>query len=88
MLAIKGAEALAELLINEKQYDKALVWCDKILALDNAWEKAYQLKIICYGEAKRTALVEKVYRTCIANLQNELGISISYSTENIYKKYS
>ena len=88
VLAIKGAEALAELLINEKQYDKALVWCDKILALDNAWEKAYQLKIICYGEAKRTALVEKVYRTCIANLQNELGISISYSTENIYKKYS
>ena len=88
VMAIKGAETLAELLINDKQYDKAIIWCDKILGVDNAWEKAYQLKIICYGEVKRTALVEKVYRNCITNLQNELGIGISYSTENIYKKYS
>lgn len=87
IMAIKGAEALAELLIDAQEYDKALLWCDKVLQLDDAWEKAYQLKIICYGEMKRTSLVEKVFRICLEALKNELGTGASYSTENIYKKY-
>lgn len=87
LLALKGGERLAAIFVEQKDYEKALAWADWILNIDNCWEKAYQLKLQCYGERHDKALLERVYRQCGTVLENELGVEPSAETRNLYKKY-
>ena len=87
ILAIKGAETLASLLMDEEQWEDAVKWCSQLITWDSSWEGAYQLKMLCYGEMKRNALVEKVYRACVDNLDRDLGAYPSHKTTEMYKKY-
>ena len=87
ILASKGAEKLSECYIGERKYEEAVRWADKILQIDNCWERAYQLKLIGHGEQRDKVSLERVYRQCLTTLKNELGVEPSAATEDIYLEY-
>lgn len=82
---LRGAEKLASLLMNEYQYDQAIMWCERILEQDGLWEEAYRLLMVCYMQKNNRPQALKVYQTCREQLKQELGISPSAKTEQVYE---
>ena len=87
-LALQGAEMLAMLCIEQASFDEAIHWTEKILQTDSCWEKAYQLQLICYGEAKNSVMLTRTYQRCLAVLDQELGVKPSPRTRELYERYN
>lgn len=87
LLAVQGAELLASLYIDQADYDQAIAWSERILQIDACWERAYQLKLICYGEQANRVLLARTFKRCLAMLETELGVEPSLLTKQIYEKY-
>jgi len=87
LMAIKSAEKLSSLYVQQKEYEQAFSWAERILKIDNCWERAYQLKMQCYGEQHNKSLLERVYRQCVITLRSELAIEPSEETNHIYQTY-
>ncbi|MFC3883663.1 BTAD domain-containing putative transcriptional regulator [Bacillus songklensis] len=82
---LRGAEKLARLLMDEKQYDQAIHWCEKILEQDVVWEEAYRLLMICYTKKNNRPQALKVYRKCCEQLKKELEIKPMAKTEQVHE---
>jgi ATP/maltotriose-dependent transcriptional regulator MalT/DNA-binding SARP family transcriptional activator len=87
LLAVKGMEMLAGLYTAQQDYLQGIHWADRLLRIDPCWERAYQLKLTCYGEQHDKSLLERVYRQCVATLGSELGVEPSQETKKLYLKY-
>ena len=49
-LYLRAADKLAGVLIDRAQYDEGLEVCQKILARDVCWERAYRLMMTAYSK--------------------------------------
>jgi LuxR family transcriptional regulator, maltose regulon positive regulatory protein len=81
---LRGAEKLATLLLDEKQYDQAIHWCEKMLEQDVVWEEAYRLLMICYTQKNNRPQALRIYQKCREQLEKELGIKPMAKTEQVY----
>ncbi|EAX48896.1 transcriptional activator domain [Thermosinus carboxydivorans Nor1] len=87
-LYIKAAELMAKLCIRQQRYEEALNWTDVIVKKDKCWEKAYQIKMWCYGKMKNPVMVARTYKKCCETLREELAVKPSYKTTEIYRKFT
>ncbi|MBP2636711.1 MAG: hypothetical protein H6Q72_2618 [Firmicutes bacterium] len=86
-LALHGAELLAALCIEQEDCEEAINWTEWILQRDSCWEKAYQLRMICYGKLGNRVMLARAYKRCLAVLEEEMGVEPSPLTNQIYSQY-
>lgn len=84
-LFLRGAERLAQLHVQQQQFDEAIHWCEQILAIDRTWEESYRLLMYCYYQKNNRPRAIKYYRLCYAVLQEELGVEPLETTKQMYE---
>jgi two-component SAPR family response regulator len=77
---------LAGLHLEDKQAAEALRVCQTALKSDPLMEEAYRLSMRAYSFLEDGAAVTRVYQTCCAVLEEELGVKPSRETRNLYQK--
>lgn len=84
-LYLQVLERLAQVNIRLKDFEQVIVWCERILKLDQTWEEAYRLLMFSYYQLQNRALAVKWYEKCITNLKNELNIEPMEITIQMYE---
>ena len=79
-LYLRGVDRLAEALIERGRYDEGLAACQRLLARDPCWERAYRLMMIAHARQGNPPLAVRVYQRCAVALRDELGVGPSPAT--------
>jgi DNA-binding SARP family transcriptional activator len=85
VLFLRGAERLAEMLVHEGEYDKAIHWCERIVSKDACWEEAYRLLMYCHIRKNNRRQAIKWYQLCKEKLDQELGIAPMPQLTRLYE---
>ncbi len=75
----------AELYLDMANYDLALEFCQRALAVDNCLELAYRLSFRIYAAKGDRAAVVKQYSRCCEVLQREINTEPSQQTRMLYQ---
>jgi LuxR family transcriptional regulator, maltose regulon positive regulatory protein len=82
---LRGAEKMAQLMVRNEEYDKAIYWCEKILKRDRTWEEAYRLLMYCYYRKNNRPQAMKWFQKCKVVLEEELGVSPLEPTKQMHQ---
>ncbi len=85
-LYLRAADKLAGLLLERSQAEDAIVMCQRILARDACWERAYQLMMLAYEQLGNRPQALRVYQRCVAALRAELDVAPSASTTAVVER--
>ena len=85
-LYLRAADKLAGVLIDGAQYDEGLEVCQKILARDVCWERAYRLMMTAYAKQGNRPQALKTYQRCVEILKSELDVSPSSATISLHEQ--
>ncbi|RLQ97259.1 BTAD domain-containing putative transcriptional regulator [Falsibacillus albus] len=85
LIFLRGAERLAQQLVQMQAFDEAIQWCDTILIYDSSWEEAYRLLMFCYYHKNNRPQAIKWYKKCINELKEELGVEPMEPTKQMYE---
>jgi DNA-binding SARP family transcriptional activator len=77
---------LAEGLIVQADYEVAISYARRWVALDRLHEPAHQQLMRLYAQVGRRHDAMRQYRTCVETLEDELGIAPSPETESLYQQ--
>ena len=83
---LETADRLAELYINMKKYSSAIDLCNRILAQDNCWERAYRYLMIAYEQLGDHGQVARIYQRCNQTLERELNVTPAQETLLLYQQ--
>jgi DNA-binding SARP family transcriptional activator len=81
---LRCSEKLAQLLVAQKDYDLAILYCEKIIEKDPTWEEAYRLLMFCYYHKNNRPQAMKWFAKCKQYLETELGVEPMFSTKQMY----
>ncbi len=84
-LFLESADKLAELYVEQHRYDEAIDLCQRILAHDNCWERAYRHLMLSYARLGDRGQVGRVYRRCVQTLRDELDVNPAPETGRLYR---
>jgi DNA-binding SARP family transcriptional activator len=84
-LFLETADRLAEHLLAQARYTEAIELCQRILAQDNCWERAYRYLMLIYDRLGDRGQVGRTYQRCQQTLRHELGVTPSPETERLYQ---
>lgn len=84
-LFLRGAERLAQLLLEAGDDDGVIHWSERILRRDPCWEEAYRLLMIAYFRKNNRPQSIKWYLRCRQTLERELHIEPMPETERLYR---
>ena len=84
-LYLRAADKLAGVLIDRAQYDEGLEVCQKILARDVCWERAYRLMMTAYAKQGNRPQALKTYQRCVDMLKTELDVAPSAATLSLHE---
>jgi DNA-binding SARP family transcriptional activator len=87
-LYLTSSERLARLLAKEGRWEEASQVCQAILARDNCWEAAYRLLMRAHARQGNRSQVYSVYRQCVTNLRDELGVEPSPETQALAQEWA
>lgn len=85
---LENADRLAGLLLEAGEYPQAIEICQRILAQDNCWERAYRYLMRAYSYLGNRGQIARVYQRCVKTLRTELDVSPSAETERLYAQLS
>ena len=83
-LFIKAAQELAQLSLEEKDFETGIACCNRGLEEDNCDEALHRILMRLYHEQGNKAAVSRQYQICSAILMDEIGIEPSPQTKNLY----
>ena len=83
---LETADQFSELLLQNEQYGEVIELCQRILAKDNCWERAYRHMMIAYHQLGDRGQVGRTYQRCTQTLQEELDVTPSVETTSLYQK--
>jgi len=83
---LEAADKLCELYIQNGKYTEAIELCQRVLAKDNCWERAYRHLMTAYNYVGDRGQLARTYQRCLQTLQDELDVSPSQETQELYKK--
>jgi ATP/maltotriose-dependent transcriptional regulator MalT/DNA-binding SARP family transcriptional activator len=83
-LFLNTGDKLIELYFKEKSYSRAIELADRLLEVDNCFEKAYYFKMKSYKRLKRRSMAVKVYKNAAQILDRELNISPNSQLREFY----
>lgn len=85
-LFLESADRLTELLIAKEQYADVLELAQRVLSRDKCWERAYRHLMIAYDKLGDRGQVGRTYQRCVQTLKDELDITPSPETQELYEK--
>ncbi len=77
-------ERLAFLYLNQAEYQEVIEWAEKIIKIDKTWEEAYRLIMLAYQHMQKRSQAIRWYKKCSEALHEELNITPSESTNELY----
>ena len=81
---LRGSDRLAESLVEGGRYDEGLAVCQRLVARDPCWERAYRLMMLAHARQGNRPLALRAYQRCVAALRDELGVPPSPATTSLY----
>jgi len=85
-LFLESADRLTRLLIAKEQYADVVDLSQRVLTKDNCWERAYRHMMLAYDRLGDHGQVGRTYQRCVQALKDELDISPSPETRELYEK--
>ncbi len=86
VLFLRAADRLSEHYLNAGQPGQAIDLCQRILAQDDCWERAYRHLMLAYHQLGDHGQVARTYQRCLHTLRTELDVSPSGETEKLFEK--
>lgn len=86
VIFLNAADRYCELCLRQTQLEEAIEACQRILAHDNCWERAYRYLMLAYDRLGDRGQVARAYQRCIQTLREELDVSPSEETETLYRR--
>ena len=83
---LESADRLAEVYIQQKRFTDAVDTCQRLLANDNCWERAYRNLMQAYAGLGDRGQIGRTYQRCVQILKNELDVAPSPETETLYQQ--
>lgn len=83
-LFIHAAEELVLILIENKEYEPALSYCQKALTQDACNEEFHRLVMSIHSIQGNKAAISQQYNACVSVLEKELGTEPSAQTQTLY----
>lgn len=83
---LEAADKLCDLYIQKGKYTEAIDLCQRVLAKDNCWERAYRHLMVAYFELGDRGQFARTYQRCQQALKDELDVTPSQETQELYKK--
>ena len=83
---LEAADRLCDLYIQNGKYTEAIELCQRVLAKDNCWERAYRHLMTAYNYLGDRGQLARTYQRCLQTLKDELDVSPSQETQELYKK--
>ncbi|MEJ5246368.1 MAG: BTAD domain-containing putative transcriptional regulator [Caldilinea sp.] len=88
MIFLENADRLTERLLEEARYEDAIDLCQRMLAQDNCWERAYRHLMIAYHGLGDYGQIARVYRRCVQTLREELDVDPAPETKALFRTLS
>jgi len=85
-LYLRAADRLAEVLLEQGQYDEAIQWCERILTRDVCWESAYRTIMSALAQQGNRPQAFRVYQRCVNALREELDVAPSPATIALHER--
>ena len=85
-LFLENADWLVEILLDKKQFNEAIDLCQRILAQDNCWERAYRHLMLAYNGLNDRGQVGRTFQRCVQTLRDELDVSPAPETQKLYEQ--
>ena len=86
-LFLESADKLCELYLETNRFNEAIDLCQRILARDNCWERAYRHLMQAYNALGDRGQLARTYQRCLQVLKEELDVPPSQETQDLYKNY-
>lgn len=83
---LETADKLCDLYIQKKKYTEVIDLCQRVLAKDKCWERAYRHLMIAYNQLGDRGQFARTYQHCLQTLKDELDVMPSQETQELYKK--
>lgn len=83
---LETADRLTDMLIAQGQYADAVDLSQRVLARDKCWERAYRHLMVAYERLGDRGQVGRTYQRCAQALRDELDISPSPETQDLYER--
>jgi DNA-binding SARP family transcriptional activator len=83
---LEAADHLSDLYIQQGKFTEAIDLCQRVLAQDNCWERAYRHLMNAYDHLGDRGQIGRTYQRCVQTLRKELNISPSPETQELYEK--
>lgn len=85
-LFLRGAERLADLLLQQKREEESMEWAQRMLKLDSCWEEAYRLLMVAAYRKNRRSEAIRWYKKCVEELDKELGVPPMKDIVELFEK--
>lgn len=85
-LFLEAADKLCEMYLQHKRFTEAIDLCQRVLAQDNCWERAYRHLMLAYDSMGDRGQVGRTYQRCVQVLRDELDVSPSAETRALYER--
>jgi len=83
---LESADRLTEYLLAQGSYGEAIDLSQRVLSHDRCWERAYRHLMLAYDCLGDRGQVGRTYQRCAQALQEELDISPSPDTQELYEQ--
>ncbi|RME85635.1 MAG: hypothetical protein D6775_02270 [Caldilineae bacterium] len=83
---LQAADALSEYYLHKHRPHEAGALCQRILACDNCWERAYRHLMMAYAQLGDAGQVARTFKRCAQALEEELGIAPTAETRELYRR--
>jgi DNA-binding SARP family transcriptional activator len=86
VLFLRSADRLVNIYIQENRFEDTVDLCQRVLFFDNCWERAYRYMMVAFDRLGDHGQAARTYNRCVKTLREELDISPTAETINLYKK--
>jgi DNA-binding SARP family transcriptional activator len=83
---IMAADHSLKKYIEMEEFQKALDISFRILLEDPFWEQAYRAQMLIFYKQGQISMVHEVYHRCVEIINDQLNVSVSHETEELYQK--
>ena len=86
VLFLRAADRLSEAYVQCGKAGEAVELCQRILAIDDCWERAYRHLMSAYHLLRDHGMVARTYQHCVQTLRQELDVAPAAETEMLYQQ--
>ena len=83
---LEAADRLSDLYLQQGKFTEAIDLCQRVLTQDNCWERAYRHLMLAYHHLGDRGQIGRMYQRCLQTLREELDVSPSMETQELYEK--